>query len=203
MTKRRRRILWVALIIALSIASFGFSTAPAPIYQDENPADIGWIEITIAADVEMQGALTGSMHWLPSTVLLGVTQQPSDRIWHVHPETTFSGFIAYATSPGPITMNLVQPLAWEVTAIVYPDCSTEVFLTAYMYPGVSTGCAPLVGCSTLSEPAAVIEGPIVNIPKGEMFGLVPWHFSGATGELIVIIQSMAIGGGCHFAHNLP
>jgi len=207
MTKRKRSLLWVILIILISIGSFGFSKAPDPTLQDEFPNDDGWIEVTIYAEALMfDGFNAGEFFWLPAQALLPITNEAGSPYWRVHGDDAYTVYKSEGTFGGGIgTWDIILPVMWSVNAYLHPDCSVDFFLDVVTYPGVGIACAPIVGCITEPTPAETFPGPIFNLDTNETtMAVISWNeIPNTTGEITLFVESMTAGGACNVAQYLP
>ena len=213
MTKRKKSLIWVILIVFISIGSFGFSNFPDPILQDENTNDIdGWIDIFISASLFYHGVgfnagtYAGDLTWLSAQAMLPITIQPGNDLWRVHGTTAYSSAtnVGYITGEtGTATHYNFHPVHWSVKAVLYPDCSVGIDLLVMNYPGVGIGCSPF-GCVSDSIPAEFFIGPKVKIPPGQNLTVIPWEVGGNKGSLTILIRSLIFEyAGCESGTILP
>jgi len=207
MTKQKRSLLWIILIIFASLGSFGFSGSSHPaLHQGNIGQPVGWIEITVAADALMyDGANSAEMSWYPVKGMTRVYKVLTSGTWEPEIITLYTVLKSDGVFGGGMgSLEMFWPVKLDIISFLYEDCSMDFFIDIVNYPGMSVACAPIVGCFPDTLPGQSYEGPIINMPAGETMARVSWNpIPNTTGEFWIFINSLSAGDKCQESQNLP
>jgi hypothetical protein len=196
----KHSILRIIILAVIAVAAVGFRSGSFDDreYAQDNE-DAGWIYITIHGGGASHSAGEDTeFTWHAASDLLPVVYGDfygSERYW-VFGKTLYSVFESHTRAGVPRigTVDMIWPIAWDVSATINPDCSVEFFIHERWFPGTAVACLPIVGCQVdVNEEDYFKNSGTMKIPAGVPFGVIPWQGLAASGKLSVMIEAMYVG----------
>ncbi|MGB2964784.1 MAG: hypothetical protein WBB69_12445 [Anaerolineales bacterium] len=200
MAARKRNILRGIMLMVIALSAFGFRYAPdtaVPVELSPSSDLEGYVDLLIFGDGLMHDGVNWTQFlWYPVQVQIPVTIVTPDGKGLIQGELVYTfGQGDGEAGGGLVTTQSGWPTKWEIDGILNPspDCSLELFITEFEYPGYAITCSFLVGCFPDIWDFGFHPDMEIKVPFGQGHGEVDFDIYNTTvsGELTVIVLEQA------------
>jgi hypothetical protein len=199
----------VIILAVISLGLFGFQHGPEYGQEEINNLQ-GWIEFSISGSAFADDGLnTFYVVWHYERDYLPIALLPDTGHMIVLSKDLYSVMEEQGThAEGLGTTTMMVPIQWEISGILYQDCSVEFFINEIWFPGTLVACISGFGCSLETvDPEYFTHAGSMTIPYEQGSGSIPWDTNKniVSGDLTIIIHSMTVGdeNDCSYIRQLP
>ncbi|MCK4820028.1 hypothetical protein KA005_29960 [bacterium] len=195
----KRNSIRVVILFAFALSMLGFRFTPdrpaEPVENSPSLRNHHYIDAYIWWDLL---AYDGN-HWIYGTspqvpVSLQITGMDINLDYAggiIHEAQAFAFIPVNSTHPAGVTVYMGALMSWKISGYFYPspDCSLELTIDHYKFPGIAITCGPFIGCMSSVDPEVFAPGIEITVPlnKGYSTGKAGVTSTMITGNLHVAI----------------
>lgn len=195
----KRNTIRVVILFAFALSMLGFRFTPdrpaEPVENSPSLKNYNYIDAFIWWDLlayDGRNWIYGTSPQVPVSMQITGTDIALDYAGGlIHDVQAFAFIPINSTHPAGITVYMGALVRWKISGYFYPspDCSLELTIDHYKFPGIGITCGPIIGCMSSVDPEIFAPGIEITVPlnKGYNTGKAGVNSAMITGNLHVAI----------------